>query len=95
MSICWTSIRCTHINRGAHEMSFEELWEEVWKDSKLPNEAKRLLPQSLSKKTKMQILNSEITPTEIARIIDDAVDVINHGSVSTIDELVNKSLLGE
>lgn len=76
-------------------MSFEELWEEVWKDSKLPNEAKRLLPQSLSKKTKMQILNSEITPTEIARIIDDAVDVINHGSVSTIDELVNKSLLGE
>jgi hypothetical protein len=76
-------------------MTFDELWEEVWKDTKLPKEAKTFLPQSLSEKTKRQLLNSGKTTTEIAKIIESAVDVINHGSVATIDELVNKFLLGE
>ena len=76
-------------------MTFDELWEIIWKESNLPNEAKKFLPQSLSAKTKQKILESRNTTTEIARIIKSAVDEINLGSVSTIDELVNKSLLGE
>ena len=73
----------------ARAMTFEELWEEVWKEVQLPKEAKELLPKSLSEKTKRQLLNSGKPTTEIAKLIVEAVDVINHGSVATIDELVN------
>ena len=76
-------------------MTFEELWEIVWNEAKLPNEAKILHLQSLSEKTKQMLLGSEKSTTEIARIIGDAVDAMNHGSVVIIDELVNKLLLGE
>ena len=76
-------------------MTFEDLWQDIWMQMKLPGDAKYFLPQSLSEKTKRQLLNSGKSITELARIIVDAVDEINNGSVATIDELVNKSLLGE
>lgn len=39
-------------------MTFDELWEIIWKESNLPNEAKKLLPQSLSEMTKQELLTS-------------------------------------
>ena len=71
-------------------MTFDELWEETWKTVKLPKEAKMHLPQSLSEKTKRKILNSGKSTTEIAKMFETIVDEINHGSIATIDELVNK-----
>ena len=69
-------------------MTFEELWEEVWKNTKLPKEAKKFLPQSLSEKTKERLLDSGLSPSDISGIIESAVEKINHGSVESIDKLV-------
>lgn len=77
------------------KMSFEELWERVWKEIKLPGAAKMLLPQNLSDQTKQKILKSGKSTAEIAHLLEKAVDEINRGSVATMDELVSKLLLGE
>lgn len=68
--------------------TFEKLWEEVWKDTRLPSEAKKLLPQSMSEKTKNRLLQSRLNHVEIALIVEAVVDQINHGSIESIDKLV-------
>lgn len=73
-------------------MTFEELWEIVWNEAKLPNEAKTFLPQSLTEKTKNKLIEIGLSSTEIAEIIETAIDQINHGSTETIDKLVMKAV---
>ena len=65
-------------------MTFDELWARVWKEARLPNEAKELLPQSLSEMTKQGLLTSGKSPSEIARIVEIAVDAINHGAIESL-----------
>ena len=73
-------------------MTFEELWEVVWKNTKLPKEAKRLLPQSLTEKTKNMLIESGLSSAEIALIIETVIDQINHGSTTSIDKLMIRSI---
>ena len=70
-------------------MTFEELWEIIWKESNLPNEAKILIPQSLSEMTKQELLTSGKSPSEIARIVEAAVDAINHGAIESLERLIS------
>lgn len=70
-------------------MTFDELWEIIWKESNLPNEAKKLLPQSLSEMTKQELLTSGKSPSEIARIVEAAVDAINHGAIESLERLIS------
>ena len=72
-------------------MTFE-LWKEIWKHCHLPNVAKEQLPKSLSKRTIMAMMKTKLSPSEIAKIIDTAVDEIDQGSIKTIDELIYKAL---
>ena len=72
-------------------MTFE-LWEEIWKHCHLPNVAKEQLPRSLSERTISVMMKAKISPPEIAKIIEDAVDKIDRGSIETIDELIFKAL---
>lgn len=64
--------------------TFDELWRIVWREVNLPNEAEKLIPQSLSENTKQKMLKSRRNTAEIARIIEQAVDEINHGSIESI-----------
>lgn len=73
-------------------MRFEELWEIVWEQIDLPSGAKILLPESLSEMTKQKLLETKMSPKEIAKIIEKAVDDINHGSVENIDYLIEKAV---
>ena len=68
--------------------NFEELWEEVWVKTKLPIEAKKHLPQSLSENTKQTMQRSNKSLDEMAIIINNAVEKINNGSVKTLDLLI-------
>ena len=73
-------------------MRFEELWEIVWEQINLPSGAKILLPESLSEMTKQKLLETKMSPKEIAKMIEKAVDDINHGSVENIDHLIEKAV---
>ncbi len=73
-------------------MTFDELWKKVWVYSKLPNTAKDQVPRSLSDKTKTLLLKSGKSASDIARIIQEAIDNINCGSTETLDILVRKKI---
>lgn len=73
-------------------MSFEMLWNEIWGEMSLPNEAKILIPQSLSDKTKQLILESNMCASEIAQAIETSVSCINKGSVLSLYTLVNQKI---
>ena len=73
-------------------MTFEELWEIVWNEAKLPNEAKTFLPQSLTEKTKNKLIEIGLSSTEISLIIETVIDQINHGSTTSIDKLMIRSI---
>lgn len=72
------------------EKEFSEYWREVEKLKALPQMAIQQLPSSLSESTKKRLLN--IRPEETLKLMKDAIEQINQGSVESIDGLVRKQL---
>ncbi len=71
-------------------MTFDDLWRQVAELKILPNEALRLVPDALSLKTKKRLCREKTG--EAAEIVQWAINQINHGSVETLDTLVNRRL---
>lgn len=71
-------------------MTFDELWVEIEKLHILPDAAISQVPHVLSNETKKRL--SRKTPEEVGRILKEAIDEINHGSVETVDALTQKKL---
>lgn len=69
-------------------MAFEEYWDEVTKLKNIPNTAIEQLPSTLSEKTKKKLMKRK--PEESAEILEAAIDLINRGSVESIDSLIRK-----
>lgn len=72
------------------EKEFSEYWREVEKLKALPQMAIQQLPSSLSESTKKRLLN--IRPEETLKLMKDAIEQINQGSVESIDSLVRRKL---
>lgn len=64
-------------------MTFEELWEQV---SGLPDTAKMQVPGALSESTKKRL--EKKSPAEIGRIVAQAIEEVNRGSIKPLDELI-------
>ena len=64
-------------------MAFEEVWTKV---QGLPEIAVKLVPGVLKEDTKKKL--SRKTPEQINEIVEAAIDVVNRGSVETLDELI-------
>lgn len=71
-------------------MTFEKLLEQACKTASLPEMARLQLPSALSNSTKKTVL--QLSPEELGRVLSVAIDEINHGSVKSIDTLVNEQL---
>lgn len=71
-------------------MSFEELWLKVKALKVLPDTAIAQVPFILSDETKRSLM--QITPQEVAEIVTAAIEDVNKGSVSPLDELIRKRL---
>jgi len=68
-------------------MSFDELWAKV---KGFPDTAMVQVPLVLAASTKKKL--EQKTPEEVAAIVAAAIDEINHGSVTPLDELINRRL---
>lgn len=71
-------------------MTFEELLNEACRSAGLPNTARKQLPVCLSEKTKKMAL--KMSPEEFGKILSTAIEVVNHGSVESIDVLVRNQI---
>ena len=71
-------------------MSFEDLLDQACKSARLPGMARLLLPSTLSEATKEMVL--KLTPEEFGRILVSAIEAVNHGSVKSIDTLINEQV---
>ena len=69
-------------------MEIDKLLERACEIAHLLSMAKDQLPGSLTKETKRSIQN--MTAEELAEIIKEAVEQIDHGSIESIDELVRR-----
>ena len=78
---------CEH---EARKMTFDELWVEIEKLHVLPDAAIAQVPHVLSNETKKRL--SKKTPEEAIRILNDAIEQINRGSIETVDALTRKKL---
>lgn len=74
-------------------MNFDELWNEIEKLHMLPDAAIRQVPLILSNKTKKRL--SRKPPEEACRILKEAIDQINRGSVETVNALIQEKLCRE
>ena len=74
----------------SEKMTFDELWNEVNKLNILPDTAIAQIPLILTNDTKRKL--QKMGASEVAKVISEAVDEINHGSVQTVDALVRKRL---
>ena len=68
-------------------MSFDKLWTQV---KGLPDTAMVQVPLVLTASTKKKLERK--TPEEIAQIVSAAIEEINHGSITSLDELINRRL---
>lgn len=64
-------------------MTFEDVWRQV---RGLPDTAIQQVPGVLSADTKK--LLSRLTPEEVSKIVASAIEEVNHGSITPLDELV-------
>ena len=71
-------------------MTFDELMDGACKSARLPNMARILLPSTLSDSTKKAVMKLE--PEAFGRILKDAIEQIDSGSVESVDVLVRKAL---
>ena len=67
-------------------MTFEEYWSGVEKLKVLPHMAIVQLPTSLSDYTKKRLM--KLRPEETARLINEAIEEVNRGSIESINSLV-------
>ena len=77
---------CADRHRGKR-MTFEELWNQV---EGLPDTAKLQVPGTLSQDTKRKLARK--TPVEIEKIVAEAIEEVNRGSIKPLDELISKRL---
>lgn len=68
-------------------MTFEDVWKEV---KGLPNTARIQVPGVLSESTKMKM--AELSPEEVCRIVAEAIEDVNNGSVVPLDTLIKNRL---
>ena len=66
-------------------MSFEELWARV---QGLPDTAKLQVPGTLSEATKKRLCKH--SPEEVGKIVADAIEEVNRGSIAPLDELIKR-----
>ena len=71
-------------------MIFEELLDQACKAAHLPEMARIQLPSALSDETKMMVM--KLSPEVLRRVLIEAIDAVNHGSLKSIDTLVNEQL---
>lgn len=71
-------------------MTFEELWKKISELKVLPDTAIQQVPHVLSDATKKKL--SRKTAEEAIKILREAIEEIDHGSVQTVDALVRKRL---
>lgn len=69
-------------------MTFEEFWAEVEKLRVLPEMAIVHIPMSLSAESKKKLMKAG--PQKCAKMLKSAIEEINHGSIESIDEIVNQ-----
>lgn len=72
-------------------MTFEELMSQACQSANLPEMARRQLPSALKPETKRLVM--KLTSDEFGKRLVRAIDRVNHGSVDSIDKLVNEELL--
>ena len=68
-------------------MTFCEFLNDAWKTTILPSTAREQLPNSLSEKTKKKLMRMK--PSIAIMIIERAVEMVNKGSVNSLDHLIN------
>lgn len=68
-------------------MTFEKLWAQV---KGLPDTALGQVPLVLTVSTKKKLERN--TLEEIEQIVSAAIEEINHGSITPLDELINRRL---
>ena len=68
-------------------MLFDELWTQV---KGLPDTAMMQVPLVLTASTKKKLERK--TPEEIEQIVSAAIEEINHGSITSLDERINRRL---
>lgn len=71
-------------------MEIDELLERACEIAQLPNIARVQLPRSLSNETKRRI--RKLAVDELAGVLKEVVDQIDHGAVESIDELIRARL---
>lgn len=71
-------------------MTFGELLDQACTAAHLPSMAKDQLPSALSDKTKRKLL--KLSPEEVGRVLNTAIDAVNLGSIESVDTLVIKQL---
>ena len=71
-------------------MRFDEFWEDVAKENSLPNTAIEQIPKTLSERVKIKLSKKE--PKEAVQLLNEIIEQINHGSVKSVDELLNDRL---
>lgn len=67
-------------------MTFEEFWADVEELGVLPDMAIKHIPSALSDKTKKKLM--KVGAHETVRILIDAIEQINHGSIESVDEIL-------
>lgn len=72
------------------EKEFSEYWAEVAKLKVLPEMAIKQLPASLSAEVKQRLMS--LKPEETVKMLNTAINLVNRGSVESIDSLVRKRL---
>lgn len=71
-------------------MTFDELLDKACAVAQLPEMARIQLPNTLSSDTKKKLRGQ--SPEIIGRILTEAIDAVNHGSIESIDTLVKKEI---
>ena len=71
-------------------MTFDELLDAACESAGLPNMARILLPSTLSNETKRAVM--KLKPDTLGEILKTAIDLINNGSVESVDTLVRKQI---
>ena len=70
----------------AREMTFEELLDQACAAASLPEMARIQLPSALSDEIKKMVL--QLSPEELGRVLNEAIETVNCGSVEPLDKLV-------
>lgn len=68
-------------------MSFEDVWGQV---QGLPDTVIAQVPRVLSEATKSKLARK--TPEEVSRIVAQAIEEVNRGSVKPLDELIRERI---